>query len=145
MEDNMALLEKIRKQSRVQLWLTGVLCVFCAVALICMLVLTMSITGAANELLALAAPLQDVMTQVQDMALEADTVMGNLNTVTQALADADLGSMVENVNTLTSDSQTAVTEAIEKLDTIDIETLNKAIQDLADVVEPLAKVSNFFG
>ena len=145
MEDNMALLEKIRKQSRVQLWLTVVLCVFCAVALICMLVLTMSITGAANELLALAAPLQDVMTQVQDMALEADTVMGNLNTVTQALADADLGSMVENVNTLTSDSQTAVTEAIEKLDTIDIETLNKAIQDLADVVEPLAKVSNFFG
>ena len=145
MEDNMALLEKIRKQSRVQLWLTGVLCVFCAVALICMLVLTMSITGAANELLALAAPMQDVMTQVQDMALEADTVMGNLNTVTQALADADLGSMVENVNTLTSDSQTAVTEAIEKLDTIDIETLNKAIQDLADVVEPLAKVSNFFG
>ena len=145
MEDNMALLEKIRKQSRVQLWLTGVLCVFCAVALICMLVLTMSITGAANELLALAAPLQDVMTQVQDMALEADTVMGNLNTVTQALADADLGSMVDSVNTLATDSQSAVTEAMQKLETIDIDTLNQAIADLADVVEPLAKVSKFFG
>ena len=144
MEDNMALLEKIRKQSRVQLWLTGVLCVFCAVALICMLVLTISITGAANELLALAAPLQDVMTQVQDMAMEADTVMGNLNTVTQALADADLGSMVENVNALTKESQNVVSEAMEKLDTIDIETLNKAIQDLSDIVAPLAKVSKFF-
>ena len=56
-----------------------------------------------------------------------------------------LGGMVENVNTLTTDSQSAVTEAIEKLDAIDIDTLNKAIRDLSDVVEPLAKVSHFFG
>lgn len=145
MENNVALLEKIEKHSRIQLWLTGALCTFCGVALICILVLSASITGAANEILTLVEPLQEVAAQVQDMAQEADTVMSNLNTVTQALADADLGSMVDNVNSLTADSQTAVTGAMEKLDTIDIDTLNKAIEDLADVVEPLAKVSNFFG
>ena len=145
MENNVALLEKIEKHSRIQLWLTGALCTFCGGALICILVLSASITGAANEILTLVEPLQEVAAQVQDMAQEADTVMSNLNTVTQALADADLGSMVDNVNSLTADSQTAVTGAMEKLDTIDIDTLNKAIEDLADVVEPLAKVSNFFG
>lgn len=144
MENNTALLEKMEKHARIQLWLTGALCVFCAVAMICMLVLSTSITGAANELLSLVKPVEEVIVCVQDMAQEADTVMGNLNTVTQALADADLGSMVDNVNTLTADSQTVVAEAIEKIDTIDIDTLNKAIEDLADVVEPLAKVSNFF-
>lgn len=145
MENNMAIIEKIEKHSRIQLWFTGALCILCIVSLICMLVLTASITGAANEILTLVEPLQEVTAQVQDMAQEADTVMGNLNTVTQALADADLGSMVDNVNALTADSQTVVTAALEKLDTIDIDTLNKAIEDLADVVEPLAKVSNFFG
>ena len=70
--------------------------------------------------------------------------MDNMETVTQTLADADLGTMVEQVNTLAANSQTAVSEAMAKLDTIDITTLNKAIQDLADVVEPLAKVSNIF-
>ena len=76
---------------------------------------------------------------------QAETIMDNMETVTQALADADLGSMVENVNALAADSQSVVSEAMEKLDTIDIDTLNKAITDLADVVEPLAKVAHIFG
>ena len=131
-------LERMEKQSRRQLLFIKVLCVLCAFLLVCTVVLTLSITGAVKQVLTIAQPLQQ-------MADQAGTVLANLDNVAQELADADLGSMVENVNTLTSDSQTAVTEAIEKLDTIDIETLNKAIQDLADVVEPLAKVSNFFG
>ena len=32
-----------------------------------------------------------------------------------------------------------------KIDAIDIETLNKAIEDLSKIVEPLAKVSSIFG
>ena len=43
------------------------------------------------------------------------------------------------------ESQAAVADAMEKLDTIDIDTLNKAIADLAEIVEPLAKVSKIFG
>ena len=131
-------LEKIEKQSRRQLLFTKILCMLCALMLICTLVLTLSITGAVQEILTIAQPLQQ-------MADQASTVMANLDTVAQDLADADLGSMVENVNTLAADSQTVITEAMKKLDTIDIDTLNQAIADLADVVEPLAKVSKFFG
>ena len=59
-------------------------------------------------------------------------------------AQLDLAGMVENVDTLATTSQSAVEHATEKLDTIDLETLNKAIADLADVVEPLAKFFNVF-
>ena len=151
MENHLAILEKMEKQARLQTWLTGGLCVFCAVLLVCMLILTDSITGAIEEVISLAEPLQDVVTQVQDVAAQvndmsgqAEVIMDNMESVTQALADADLSGMVENVNALTKESQNVVSEAMKKLDTIDINTLNKAIQDLADVVEPLAKVSNFF-
>ena len=91
-----------------------------------------------KEIAVVAAPLQEI-------AQQAGTVMTNLETVTQDLASADLSSMVEGVNTLAVNSQSAIAEAMKKLDLIDIDTLNKAIEDLADVVEPLAKVSKFFG
>lgn len=132
------MLKKLEKSSRQQALFTKILCVLCAAVLVCTLVLTASVAGAANQLLAMAKPLQE-------MAGQAETVMDNLDDVAQALADADLGSMVESVNTLAADSQTVVSEAMEKLEAIDIDTLNKAIQDLADIVGPLAKVSKFFG
>lgn len=125
------ILDKLEQQGRQQLLFTKILCVLCALMLICTLVLTIAITGAVKEITAIAQPLQEISQQ-------ASAVM-------QDLADADLGSMVETVNTLAADSQAAVTAAMKQLDLIDIETLNKAIEDLADVVEPLARVSNFFG
>ena len=146
MENNM------EKYARQQLLFTKILCGIFALVLVCILVLTCAVSGAAKQLVAVIAPLEDVVAQVEDVAAQvndmtgqAEIIMDNMETVTQTLADADLGSMVENVNTLTADSQTAVTEAIEKLDAIDIDTLNKAIRDLSDVVEPLARVSKFFG
>lgn len=142
----------LEKYARQQLLFTKILCGIFALVLVCILVLTVAISGAAKQLVAVIAPLEDavgqvegVAAQVNNMTGQAEIIMDNMETVTQTLADADLGGMVENVNTLTTDSQSAVTEAIEKLDAIDIDTLNKAIRDLSDVVEPLAKVSHFFG
>ena len=152
MEHQTDFLEKLEKHSRQQLLFTKILCALCAVLMVCMLVLTVSIAGVTQEVVALVKPLKEVTGQVQsvaaqvnDMSGQAATIMNNMETVTQALADADLSSMVENVNTLTAESQSVVTEAMEKLDTIDIDTLNKAILDLADVVEPLAKLTKLFG
>jgi methyl-accepting chemotaxis protein len=142
----------LEKYARQQLLFTKILCGIFALVLVCILVLTVAISGAAKQLVAVIEPLEEAVGQVEDVAAQvnnmtgqAEIIMDNMETVTQTLADADLGGMVENVNTLTTDSQSAVTEAIEKLDAIDIDTLNKAIRDLSDVVEPLAKVSNFFG
>lgn len=145
MENNQEILAKLEKHTRRQLLFTKILCILCALVVVCTLVLMFSVTGAVTELMELAAPLQELTSQVQDLAVEAETVMGDLGVVAEALAAADLSSIVENVNILAADSQSAVADAMKKLDTIDIETLNKAIKDLADVVEPLAKVSKYFG
>ena len=144
MENNQKLLEQLEKHSARQLLFTQILCGVCIVAVILCLVMTLSITGAAKELMALAEPLQQAAGQVQTMATQAETVMNNLEVVTQTLADADLGNMVGQVNSLAADSQTAVSAAMEKLDTVDIETLNKAIRDLSAVVEPLAKLTKIW-
>ena len=145
MENNQVLLEKIEQNTRQQALFTKILCVLCAAVLICSVVTTAAVAGTAKRLTEVVMPLQEVASQVHDMTGQAETILDNMETVTQELADADLGSMVENVNVLAAESQSVVSEAMEKLDTIDIDTLNKAIQDLSDVVEPLAKVSKLFG
>jgi len=156
MENNQEMLANLEKNTRQQLLFTKILCVLCALMVICTLVLMFSITGAVTEMMELIEPLQELTVQVQDtvsemdtvigsLAAEAETVMEDLGVVAEALAAAELGSIVENVNSLAADSQSAVADAMKKLDTIDIETLNKAIKDLAAVVEPLAKVSKILG
>ena len=152
MEMKEELLVKLEKSSRQQALIMKILCALCAAVLVCSLVMTVAVTGVARQLMEVVMPLQNVASQVQevasqvyDMTGQAETIMDNMETVTQALADADLGTMVENVNTLAAESQSVVSDAMEKLDTIDIDTLNKAIKDLSDVVEPLAKVSKIFG
>lgn len=145
MENNQELLVRLEQHSRKQLLFTQILCALFGCLVICTLVLVICITGMTNEVLALAAPLQEVTTEVQEIATQAQTVMEDLGTVAEALAAADLGAMVEQVNSLAADSQNAVSDAMKKLDTVDIVTLNKAIQDLAAVVEPLARVSSIFG
>ena len=85
-----------------------------------------------------------LMPQLQTMSGQMETVLTNLEIVTDQLAGMDLGTMVQNVDSLVTTSQVGVEQALEKLNGIDFETLNQAIKDLADVVEPLAKFFNVF-
>ena len=144
MENSQEILKNLEKNSAQQLLFTKILCTLCALMVICTLVLMFSITGAVSQLTELAAPLQELTAQVQALAAEADMVMADLGTVAESLAAADLGSIVENVNSLASESQSAVAGAMKKLDAIDIDMLNQAIRDLADVVEPLAKITRIW-
>ena len=82
--------------------------------------------------------------QVDAVITQMQTVLGNLETTTEELASLDLQSMVDGIDTLVASGQDGLAQTMEKLNTIDTATLNKAIQDLAAVVEPLAKVSNMF-
>ena len=139
--DNQILLEKIEKQTRQQALFTKILCVFCAVILICMLVLTFFVVNAAG--------------QITELAEQAKFVMDNLDVVTWELGDyhfggvlvanADIGGMIENMGALTTDSQAIVEEAMSKLNAINLDALNQAIEDLANIVEPLANFTKFFG
>jgi len=82
--------------------------------------------------------------QLDAVVSQMQTVLGNLEKTTQELSSLDLSSMMDGIDTLVSSGQEGLQQTMEKLNTLDIETLNKAIKDLAAVVEPLAKVSNMF-
>ena len=86
-----------------------------------------------------------LMPQVQALTTQMETVLTNLEIVTEQLAGMDLGEMVRNVDELVVTSQAGVEETMAKLNSIDFDTLNRAIHNLADVVEPLAKFFSVFG
>ena len=72
---------------------------------------------------------------------QVDAIMTELEVVTSELAEG-LPPMMEDLSTLVNSSEAGITDAIEKMNAIDIETLNEAIGDLQAVIEPLAR---FFG
>lgn len=87
-----------------------------------------------------------VLPRLQEAAVQAETVLQNLETVTTELAKSDLSGMVENVDTLVSNvdglvttSQAGVEQTLEKIKAIDFDALNDAIKDLSDVIDPIAK------
>lgn len=75
---------------------------------------------------------------------DLDIIMADLETVTSELADANIGEMVKNIDHLATTSDSAIQNATEKLNSVDIDSLNKAIKELSDVVEPFANFFNNF-
>lgn len=68
--------------------------------------------------------------------------LNNLEMLTTELNNADLGGTVQNINTLTVQATGDLSNTMQRLDSIDLEKLNKAIENLNATIEPMAK---FFG
>ena len=131
MEQNQEMLEllrKIEKSSR-QKNITNLI--------LCVLMLT-----AAVSCVVICVMVYRLMPQVNGLMGQMEAVLSDLEQTAGALAALDLETMAGNVNSLTVMAQESLQQTMEKLNTIDFETLNKAIEDLAKVIEPLAK---FFG
>ena len=85
-----------------------------------------------------------LMPEVRSLTGQMETVLANLELVTDQLAGMDLGSMVRNVDDLVVTTQEGVEQTMGRLNAINFEELNRAIRNLSDVVEPLAKFFNTF-
>lgn len=147
MENNdkiLQLLQQMEQTNRKQLLFTKILCILTALVLVFFLVMVACLGSAAGYVQELSGQLTDIADQVTGIADQAVTVLGNLETVTNKLAQVDLNSMISEVDTLVGSSQSAVEEALGKINTIDIDALNQAIKDLAAVVEPLAKLTRIW-
>ena len=132
------LMEKLEKSNRQQVRSARLQCFFSFLAAVCCLLLLLTVAKIVPDI-------KELSGEISGIALQAETVLTNLETVTEELAAADLESLVTNVNGLVATSQTGVEQAVDKLNAVDMETLNKAIEDLAKVVEPLAKLAGMFG
>lgn len=120
---------ELLRYARIGVWLLGAL-----LAVVCLALLI-----AMPRVIRTFDHMETVLTEVDALSVKADKA---LETANAALESAN--SAADNANKLVEDNADAVSEAMEKFNSVDFEALNKAINDLADIVEPLAKVSNFF-
>lgn len=124
------LLARLDESNRKQARYAQLQCIMTAVMAVCFIALFVLVCN--------------LMPQLQALTVQTENVLTNLEAVTDQLAGMDLGSMVKNVDELVSTSQTGVEEAMEKLNSLDFDALNKAIRDLSSVVEPLSRFFNVF-
>lgn len=85
-----------------------------------------------------------VIPSVLSTLATTQNTMAHLNDTITTMDDT-ITTMDETLDTITEMADagtTGITEALEKIESIDFEGLNKAIGDLGTVVEPMA---NFFG
>ena len=124
-------LEKQNRYAKWQLIMTTALVLCCA--------------GLALMVFDLLPKVQALIPQVESLTQQINVTLTDLQGITAQLAEADLKGMVDDVNQLVGSSQVAVEQTMEKMNSIDLSTLNKAIKDLAAVIEPMAKFFNMFG
>ena len=145
MEENKEMLEllrKIEKNSRTQVR-TGILvCLFALVAAVSCVAVLVSVSRILPRLEEFLPQLEQILPQINTVLTQLQTVLGNLEETTAQLAEVDLQSMVTNVDALVTTGQKSLEQTMEKLNSVDFETLNQAIADLAKVIEPLAKIAN---
>ena len=129
------LLEDVKKSNRQQVRLARLQCLFALIAALCCGAILLVVLSVVPQVTQMAG-------QVQELGTQAQVVLNNLETVTSELAEVDLESMVTNVDALVTESQDGVKQALDKINELDITSLNQAIADLSAVVKPLA---DFFG
>ena len=107
-----------------------------------MSLITMLMVGAIMIVIVSAVLyVKPMITDVYDSTMKS---LDNLETLTDDLnaqmKAADLEGTVRNVNELTVQATGDLSAAMDRLNSIDFETLNKAIKNLNDTVEPLARL-----
>ena len=128
-------MERMEKSNRQQVRWARLQCLFALIAAGCCAAVLLIVLSVVPQM-------QQMTSQVQSLGSQAEVVLTNLESVTSELAAVDLESMVSNVDALVTSSQDGVKEALDKINALDIESLNQGIADLSAVVKPLA---DFFG
>ena len=141
MDENKELLEllkKIEESNRKQLLYTRIQCIAAVVAVACFASVYFLIKDFLPQISA-------IITQIPGVGAQMEVVLGNLEVVTTELAAVDFAGMIDGVNTLVATGQASLVETVNKLNAIDFEALNTAIDTLTQVIDPLAKFFKVFG
>lgn len=87
-----------------------------------------------------------VLAQVDTALVQVDTVLDNLESTTADLSalvpqlSQSVPALIENLDTLVETSSEEITTALQKISSLDVDSLNTAIRDLQSIVEPLARL-----
>ena len=140
MEENKELLEllqKVEKANHQQVRLTRIICILALAAALCCV-------GTLCLVYSVLPQITGILPQINAVASQMQVVLGNLETATAQLSQLDLTGMVTNVEELVTTAQSGLEQTMNNVNSIDFATLNKAIEDLSKVVEPLSKLTSIF-
>ena len=111
-----------------------------ALAFLTLLIVTvLALAYALPKIMALASHADEVLTTTAELA----AAVGDFVEETRPMIE-DVSALVANANDLVLDNTEAVSDAVTKLNDIDIERLNEAIDGLATAVQPLARLGELF-
>lgn len=147
MEENkeiVELLKQIEKSNRRQTMCCIALCIFAMITALCCIITFAAIYQIIPQILQIVPQVSAVIPKITEIITQIQTVLTNLEKTTSQMAQMDLSIMVKDVNELVVTGQQTLEQTMGKLNSIDLGTLNKAIKDLAAVVEPLAKMTSVF-
>jgi len=83
-----------------------------------------------------------IITTTRWISAKVEHVESSLTAIDQLVDDA--GVLIENTNTMVTDNADTVAETVQKLNEVDIETLNEAIENLNTAIEPLSNFAGLF-
>lgn len=99
---------------------------------ICMIVLAPEVLKTVSQANAIMVQASETIT-LADAAIESITEMS-----------ASITEMGDNMDTFITENAESVSQVMKQMEEVDFESLNKAIKDLGDVIEPLAKFFKLF-
>ena len=137
-KDMREILERLEKSNRQQVRYARLQSILAVLAALCFIGLVVVVGSIVPELM-------DFASEAESLLSQAEVVLTNLEDVTNELAQVEFTKMIDDVNGLVTSSQQGLEGTLEKINSIDIESLNEAIDGLAKVVEPLAKFFKVFG
>lgn len=137
-KDIREILERLDKSNRQQVRYARLQSILAILAALCFIALVF-VAGS------IVPKLMDFTAEAEGLLAQAEVVLTNLEDVTSELAQLEYTKMIDDVNGLVVSSQKGLEQTLEKVNSIDIEKLNEAIDGLAKVVEPLTRFFKVFG
>lgn len=137
-KDIREILERLDKSNRQQVRYARLQSILAILAALCFIALVF-VAGS------IVPKLMDFTAEAEGLLAQAEVVLTNLEDVTSELAQLEYTKMIDDVNGLVASSQEGLEQTLEKVNSIDIEKLNEAIDGLAKVVEPLTRFFKVFG
>ncbi len=110
------------------------------ISLVIIIIVAIGVAFIIPRVTLLANEAEAILQQTNSLMIQAETVMDNMEHVTNDLAKADITGMLSDVDNLVTSSEASMSEAMKKVTDIDINSLNQAIKDLGSIVSPLAKL-----
>lgn len=147
MEENkemLDILKEIREASRRQVLYSRITCIAAVVAALCFAGVFILVKDFLPQISQVLTEITGIVSQLPGIVSQMQEVLANLQEVTEKLTAVDFGGMIDGVNMLVESGQSGLEQTVNKLNSIDFESLNKAIKNLEAVVEPMAKFFKVF-